>query len=44
MDAGMDLDWHLTNGFKFYYAFQNHKNNEIKKPTDDSVFRCRQSS
>ena len=24
-------------------SFQNHKNYEIQKPTDDSVFRCRQS-
>ena len=29
---------------KCYCAFHKHANSEVQKPTDDCVFRCRQSS
>ena len=28
----------------FHRAFHKHANSEVQKPTDDCVFRCRQSS
>ena len=30
--------------FIYYCAFHKHANSEVQKPTDDCVFRCRQSS
>ena len=27
-----------------YCAFHKHANSEVQKPTDDCIFRCRQSS
>ena len=30
--------------FVYYCAFHKHPNSEVPKPTDDCVFRCRQSS
>ena len=27
----------------YYGAFHKHANSEVQKPTDDCVFRCRQS-
>ena len=33
---------HLGN--LIYCAFHKHANSEVQKPTDDCVFRCRQSS
>ena len=29
--------------FIYYCAFDKHANSEVPKPTDDCVFRCRQS-
>ena len=28
----------------YYCAFHKHANSQVQKPTDDCVFRCRQSS
>ena len=28
----------------YYCAFHKHANSEVQKPTDDCIFRCRQSS
>ena len=38
------LDNSVATVMRCYRAFHKHANSEVQKPTDDCVFRCRQSS
>ena len=43
-ETGYPFDNSREIGNTSYCAFHKHANSEFQKPTDDCVFRCRQSS